>query len=212
MISQEKNEKILYACEHIITNENVLKSNATIWDTFKDNILKQMVLIFNFDFVEISKNFEKFFKIDHKKSDEIYNFIYNPTECRRHWGFLHAMRILKKNVDENYYINVQNVYEKEKIFNEENIKKFENEFEDENKRKIDLNKFYDELFEQKVDKEKIKFYENEIKYIEQVKNKNFPVNVVKEEENKNKNNKNNKNNENKENNNNENNENNENNK
>ena len=97
---KKKNEKIIYACEHIINNENVLKSNATIWDTFKDNILKQMVLIFNFDFNEISKSFEKFFKIVHKNDDEKYNFVYNPNECRRHWGFLHAMRELNKNVDE----------------------------------------------------------------------------------------------------------------
>ena len=139
----KKNEKIFYVCEKIINNENVLKANATIWDTFKDNILKQMVLIFNFDFNEISKSFEKFFKIVHKNDDEKYNFVYNPNECRRHWGFLHAMRLLNKNVDENYYINVQNVYQKEKNVNEENVKiQFD--------KKIDLNEFYDDLFKQKA--------------------------------------------------------------
>ena len=102
----EENKDIKYYCEHIIKNEDVLKSNIRLWDVYKDTLLKQLVIMLNFNFKEISKCFDRLCKIIHKSKEEEY--IYNETELRRHWGFLHAMRFLGKDVNEDFYLSLNN--------------------------------------------------------------------------------------------------------
>ena len=36
----EENKDIKYYCEHIIKNEDTLKSNIKLWDEYKDTLLK----------------------------------------------------------------------------------------------------------------------------------------------------------------------------
>jgi hypothetical protein len=104
--NSEENKDIKYYCEHIIKNEDVLKSNKKLWDVYKDTLLKQLVIMLNFDFKEISKCFDRLCKIIHKSKEEEY--IYNETELRRHWGFLHAMRFLGKEVNQEFYLSLNN--------------------------------------------------------------------------------------------------------
>ncbi len=102
--SEKEENKIKYYCEHIIENKDVLKSNLKLWDVYKDTLLKQLVIMLNFDFTEISKCFDRLCKIIHKSKDE--KLIYNETELRRHWGFLHSMRYLGKEVNEEFYLSL----------------------------------------------------------------------------------------------------------
>lgn len=94
-------ERIDYACNHIIVNDNVIKSNLTKWDSYKDNMLKQLVIVLNFNFAEIAKRFDKLCGINHTKPNQ--EPTYNETELRRHYAFLYSMRHLNNSVGNDYY-------------------------------------------------------------------------------------------------------------
>ena len=38
-------DRIKYACEHIIQNENVIKANKTLWSEYKDKLLVGNIII-----------------------------------------------------------------------------------------------------------------------------------------------------------------------
>ena len=112
------NERIKYACEHIITNEKVIESNRTLWGVYKDKLLKEIVLMMNFDFSKIAERFDKVCRNEKIIiNGEEQETKYNENELRRHFGFLHAMSVLGKEVNSDYYERIQkeNKEQKEEI-------------------------------------------------------------------------------------------------
>ena len=184
----ETEEKI---CSSILNNfkdhskeENNLY-DLTKWDEYKDNILKQLVLFYNFDFKKISQVFDKLCKIKRELNEEGEEIIiYTEKILRYHWSFIHSRRFFGNKTGEEFYI-LNNDENKEKN-NKENIKGEKGEIEVEknlvntininslNKEK-DLDSYFDKLLNQKIDKERTKIFEMELK--ENEKNSNlFPIN------------------------------------
>ena len=185
---KETEEKI---CSSILNNfkdhskeENNLY-DLTKWDEYKDNILKQLVLFYNFDFKKISQVFDKLCKIKRELNEEGEEIIiYTEKILRYHWSFIHSRRFFGNKTGEEFYI-LNNDENKEKN-NKENIKGEKGEIEVEknlvntininslNKEK-DLDSYFDKLLNQKMDKERTKIFEMELK--ENEKNSNlFPIN------------------------------------
>ena len=183
----ETKEKI---CETILNNfnEHPKEQNnlydLTKWDEYKDNILKQLVLFYNFDFKKISQVFDKLCKIKrelNQDGEEI--IIYNEKILRYHWSFIHARRFFGNKTGEEFYI--LNKDDNNKI-KEENCKENKNEIEAEKNlvntvninslnQEKDLDSYFDKLLNQKMDKERTKIFEMELK--ENMKNNNlFPIN------------------------------------
>ena len=185
---KETEEKI---CSSILNNfkdhskeENNLY-DLTKWDEYKDNILKQLVLFYNFDFKKISQVFDKLCKIKRELNEEGEEIIiYTEKILRYHWSFIHSRRFFGNKTGEEFYIlnNDENKIKNDK----ENIKGEKGEIEVEknlvntininsfNKEK-DLDSYFDKLLNQKMDKERTKIFEMELK--ENEKNSNlFPIN------------------------------------
>ena len=183
----ETKEKI---CETILNNfnEHPKEQNnlydLTKWDEYKDNILKQLVLFYNFDFKKISQVFDKLCKIKrelNQDGEEI--IIYNEKILRYHWSFIHARRFFGNKTGEEFYI--LNKDDNHKIKEEDN-KENKNEIEAEKNlvntvninslnQEKDLDSYFDKLLNQKMDKERTKIFEMELK--ENMKNNNlFPIN------------------------------------
>ena len=109
---KETQEKI---CKTILNNfnehskeENYLY-DLSKWDEYKDNILKQLVLFYNFDFKKISKVFDKLCKIKrelNQDGEEI--IIYNEKILRYHWSFIHARRFFGNKTGEEFYSSFLN--------------------------------------------------------------------------------------------------------
>ena len=167
------------------------------WDEYKDNILSQLVLFYNFDFKKIADVFDKLCNI---KRDTDLNGeeipVYTEKILRYHWSFIHARRFFGKNTGEEFYI--LNRDEKSMKLNEDKIEQKEKEKEKEdspkdittdknlvntinvnslNKEK-DLNSYFDKLLNQEMDKERTKLFEMELKEKKQ-KNNSFPINISK---------------------------------
>ena len=167
------------------------------WDEYKDNILKQLVLFYNFDFKKISNVFDKLCKIKRDVNidgEEIP--VYTEKILRYHWSFIHARRFFGKNTGEEFYIlnrDENNNKLKEDENNEHEIIKNDISTDKNlvntvnvtslNKEK-DLNSYFDKLLNQEMDKERIKLFEMELK--EKEKNNNsFPIKIPKNNEEKN---------------------------
>ena len=185
---KETQEKI---CENILNNfndhpkeENILY-DLVKWDEYKDNILKQLVLFYNFDFKKISQVFDKICKVKrevNQDGEEI--IIYNEKILRYHWSFIHARRFFGNKTGEEFYI--LNKDENSKIDNKEKKENRKNEIEVEKNlvntinisslnKEQDLDSYFDKLLNQKMDKERTKIFEMELK--ENMKNNNlFPIN------------------------------------
>ena len=109
------NERIKYACEHIIINDKVIESNKTLWNVYKDKLLKEIVVMMNFDFAKIAERFDKICKTEKKiVNGEEQETVYNENELRRHFGFLYAMSVLGKEVNTDYYDSLRKDNNKEK--------------------------------------------------------------------------------------------------
>ena len=167
------------------------------WDEFKDNILKQLVLLYNFDFKIISNVFDKICKVKRDvdfDGEEIP--VYTEKILRYHWSFLHARRFLGINTGEEFYIlnkdennikikeesqiqkNLNNEITKEKnLVNTINVTSLNKE--------NDLNSYFDKLLNQEMDKEKTNILEMELKEKNDKKNNSFPINIEKNKEEKN---------------------------
>ena len=187
----ETQEKI---CETILNNfndhskeENNLY-DLSKWDEYKDNILKQLVLFYNFDFKKISKVFDKLCKIKREVNEDGEEIIiYNEKILRYHWSFIHARRFFGNKTGEEFYIlnkNENNMKLKNDINENKGDKKGEIEVEKNLVNTIninslnqerDLDSYFDRLLHQKMDKERTKVFEMELK--ENMKNNNlFPIN------------------------------------
>ena len=183
----ETKEKI---CETILNNfnEHPKEQNnlydLTKWDEYKDNILKQLVLFYNFDFKKISQVFDKLCKIKRELNQDGEELIvYNEKILRYHWSFIHARRFFGNKTGEEFYI--LNKDDNNKI-KEEDSKENKNEIEAEKNlvntvninslnQEKDLDSYFDKLLNQKMDKERTKIFEMELK--ENMKNNNlFPIN------------------------------------
>ena len=166
------------------------------WDEYKDNILKQLVLFYNFDFKKISEVFDKICKIKRDvdiDGEEIP--VYTEKILRYHWSFIHARRFLGKNTGEEFYI--LNRDEKNSKLNNDNSNTNERKNNDISKDKNlvntlnvtslnkenDLNAYYDKLLNQEMDKERTKLFEMELKEKEK-KDDLFPINIQKGNEEK----------------------------
>ena len=184
----ETEEKI---CSSILNNfkdhskeENNLY-DLTKWDEYKDNILKQLVLFYNFDFKKISQVFDKLCKIKRELNEEGEEIIiYTEKILRYHWSFIHSRRFFGNKTGEEFYIlnNDENKIKnsKEKINGEKGEIEVEKNLVNTininslNKEK-DLDSYFDKLLNQKMDKERTKIFEMELK--ENEKNSNlFPIN------------------------------------
>ena len=187
----ETQEKI---CERILNNfndhskeENNLY-DLSKWDEYKDNILKQLVLFYNFDFKKISKVFDKLCKIKREVNEDGEEIIiYNEKILRYHWSFIHARRFFGNKTGEEFYIlnkDENNMKLKNDINENKGDKKGEIEVEKNLVNTIsinslnqerDLDSYFDRLLNQKMDKERTKVFEMELK--ENMKNNNlFPIN------------------------------------
>lgn len=189
-------------CENILNNyKNHSSSENNLydlnkWDEYKDNVLRQLVLYYNFDFVKIAENFDKICKIK-RETDELGDEIPVFTEkiLRYHWGFLHSRRFFKQKTGEDFYIinkdeNYKKNEDKENIDINQNNKKIE---EDKNivntlnvnvlNNETDLEKFYDKLLGQEMNKDRTKMFEMELK--ESKTNDDFPISIENNKENNN---------------------------
>ena len=184
----ETEEKI---CSSILNNfkdhskeENNLY-DLTKWDEYKDNILKQLVLFYNFDFKKISQVFDKLCKIKREINEDGEEIIiYTEKILRYHWSFIHSRRFFGNKTGEEFYIlnndenNIKtdkenNRNEKGQIEVEKNLVNTIN-INNLNQEK-DLDSYFDKLLNQKMDKERTKIFEMELK--ENTKNSNlFPIN------------------------------------
>ena len=182
----ETKEKL---CETILNNFNEHPKDQnnlydlTKWDEFKDNILKQLVLFYNFDFKKISQVFDKLCKIKreiNQDGEEI--IVYNEKILRYHWSFIHARRFFGNKTGEEFYIlnknennediNTENK-NKNEIANEKNLVNTVNINSLNNEK--DLDSYFDKLLNQKMDKERTKIFEMELK--ENMKSNDlFPIN------------------------------------
>ena len=185
----ETQEKI---CESILNNFNDHPKeqndlyDLTKWDEYKDNILKQWVLFYNFDFKKISQVFDKLCKIKREVNQDGEEIIvYNEKVLRYHWSFIHSRRLFGNKTGEEFYIlnkDENNI----KIKNDENKGEKKNEIDAEKNlvntvninslnQEKDLDSYFDKLLNQKMDKERTKIFEMELK--ENMKNNNlFPIN------------------------------------
>jgi len=182
----ETKEKI---CETILNNfnEHPKEQNnlydLTKWDEYKDNILKQLVLFYNFDFKKISQVFDKLCKIKRELNQDGEEIIvYNEKILRYHWSFIHARRFFGNKTGEEFYI----LNKDDNKIKEEDRKENKNEIEAEKNlvntvninslnQEKDLDSYFDKLLNQKMDKERTKIFEMELK--ENMKNNNlFPIN------------------------------------
>ena len=166
------------------------------WDEYKDNILKQLVLFYNFDFKKISEVFDKLCKIKREvNSDGEEIPVYTEKILRYHWSFIHARRFFGKNTGEEFYIlNRDENNTKLNIHNSINERKNNDISKDKNlvntlnvtslNKENDLNAYYDKLLNQEMDKERTKLFEMELKEKEK-KDDFFPINIQKESEEKN---------------------------
>ena len=151
-------DRIKYACEHIIQNENVIKANKTLWSEYKDKLLKQIVIMMNFDFAEIAKKFDKICKVEkNKKTEDDNENIYNENELRRHYAFLHAMRILGKEVNSVYYETLLIQDKKEEEHSEKITEK--KELNVDIQKDLAFDDYINQLLSKKVSPEELKEYE-----------------------------------------------------
>lgn len=185
----ETKEKL---CESILNNFNEHPKDQnnlydlTKWDEYKDNILKQLVLFYNFDFKKISQVFDKLCKIKrdiNQDGEEV--IVYNEKILRYHWSFIHARRFFGNKTGEEFYILNKN-NENNIDINSENENRNKNEIEVEKNlvntvninslnNEKDLDSYFDKLLNQKMDKERTKIFEMELK--ENMKSNNlFPIN------------------------------------
>ena len=182
----ETKEKL---CETILNNYNEHPKDQnnlydlTKWDEYKDNILKQLVLFYNFDFKKISQVFDKLCKIKreiNQDGEEI--IVYNEKILRYHWSFIHARRFFGNKTGEEFYIlnknennediNTENK-SKNEITNEKNLVNTVNINSLNNEK--DLDSYFDKLLNQKMDKERTKIFEMELK--ENMRSNDlFPIN------------------------------------
>ncbi len=203
----QKNESIIdkmqtpeKICENILNNfkdhpkefNNIYDLNK--WDEYKDNILKQLVLFYNFDFKQISQVFDKVCKIKREVNidgEEIP--VYTEKILRYHWSFIHSRRLFGKPTGEEFYILNRDEENNNKLNEDNYIQKKEEITTDKslvntvnvtnlNKEK-DLDAYFDKLLNQEIDKERTKIFEMELKENEK-KNNSFPINVAKNNEEK----------------------------
>ena len=185
----ETKEKL---CESILNNFNEHPKDQnnlydlTKWDEYKDNILKQLVLFYNFDFKKISQVFDKLCKIKrdiNQDGEEI--IVYNEKILRYHWSFIHARRFFGNKTGEEFYIlnknnennidinNVNKDKDKNEIKVEKNLVNTVNINSLNNEK--DLDSYFDKLLNQKMDKERTKIFEMELKE-NMINNNLFPIN------------------------------------
>ena len=199
----DENETPEIICQNILNNfdEHPKELNDLYdlnkWDEFKDNILKQLVLLYNFDFKKISNVFDKICKIKRDVNldgEEIP--VYTEKILRYHWSFIHARRLFGKNTGEEFYILNRN--ENNTKLNENEIQQKENSKKDIGADKSlvntvnvtslnkenDLNAYFDKLLNQEMDKERTKLFEMELKENEKDNNL-FPINIEKNDKEKN---------------------------
>lgn len=156
-------KRILELSKLVIENEKIIENNQSIWNCHRDKALKQLVIMFNFDFEGIEKVFERLLGFDNDSDHKVFG----KNELRRHWGFLHSMRLLGKKVDEEYYIKL--VMQKE-----ESIKNKVYQYEKSN------DEFINSLFTTKITSQMMKEYESDLKKlsINTKDNDSFPLNVT----------------------------------
>ena len=189
----QKNESIIdkmqtpeKICENILNNfkdhpkelNNIYDLNK--WDEYKDNILKQLVLFYNFDFKQISQVFDKVCKIKREVNidgEEIP--VYTEKILRYHWSFIHSRRLFGKPTGEEFYILNRDEENNNKLNEDNYIQKKEEITTDKslvntvnvtnlNKEK-DLDAYFDKLLNQEIDKERTKIFEMELKENEKKK-------------------------------------------
>lgn len=157
-------ERIEELSQLVIENDKIIENNQSIWNCYRDNVLKQLVIMFNFDFEAIENRFENLLGLDDSNSE---HKVFGKNELRRHWGFLHSMRLLGKKVDEEYYIKLAT--KKEEMMKNK-VYKIEESNDD----------FINNLFNTKISPKMMKEYESDLKktFLNKKNNDSFPLNVT----------------------------------
>ena len=147
------NQRQIFLINKILSNPLIDEHNGYLWTIFHDLQLYDFVIKYNFNFFEISNKFQNLCNAD-------YKYDYSEDAVRLHWGFLHAMRMMNKKVDSDYYAEKKLIYERKmknkklKEINEEKINALEEKEKEEQKRKeIKENEEKEKLLKKQKEKE-----------------------------------------------------------
>ena len=180
-------EKQTFIANKIIANPKIAEQNGHLWSVYHDMQLFEYVIKYNFNFYEIANRFQNLCN-NYKKYE------YSEDAIRLHWSFLHAMRLLGKPVDVDYYKEVKLRYENKekeltlkaihdekikKLTEEEDIKRMKEEIAKAEKEKNGV--IEDKPKEEKKEKEKQEEKKEEVKEEEiKIENK-VPLPEIKKE-------------------------------
>ena len=173
-------EKQSFISNKIISNPKIAEQNGRLWTVYHDMQLFEYVIKYNFNFYEIANRFQNLCN-NYKKYE------YSEDAIRLHWSFLHAMRLLGKPVDVDYYKEMKLRYdnkEKElslKALHEEKIKTLSEE-EDIKRMKEEMEKAQNERYALVGTKDNTNNKDNKKKEEEEKKKKEEEEKKKKEEE------------------------------
>ena len=173
-------EKQSFISNKIISNPKIAEQNGRLWTVYHDMQLFEYVIKYNFNFYEIANRFQNLCN-NYKKYE------YSEDAIRLHWSFLHAMRLLEKPVDVDYYKEMKLRYdnkEKElslKALHEEKIKTLSEE-EDIKRMKEEMEKAQNERYALVGTKDNTNNKDNKKKEEEEKKKKEEEEKKKKEEE------------------------------
>jgi hypothetical protein len=126
MLVNNDPETMLYYYTKTVENEKVLEGNGKYWSVNLDQILKTLVVLYNFNFHQIEEKLESLMPKNIELLEE---------EIKRHWAFLHAARCLRITVNEEYYTSMREKLPDSNIIHPK-IKKI-SDSEEQNKKRLE---------------------------------------------------------------------------
>ena len=138
MLHNNESDTMKYYYKNTVENEKVLEGNGKIWNSQLDKTLREIVVVYNFNFAAIAEIFKNLFgkKIDRPEE-----------EIKRHWAFLHAARHVNLTVNEEYYKQIRkNFLEDDDVRTEKVLDIIKNEEEEKIKMQRENEKFRNDRF------------------------------------------------------------------
>lgn len=99
----ESKEIDLNLCRLVIENDSIKRSNARLWTVFLDRKLHEYMIIYNFNYYEISNKFHDIIILP-------IRYEFTEEEIRKHWSFLYCCRMVGFVPEETYYANLKGKY------------------------------------------------------------------------------------------------------
>lgn len=93
----------LNLCQLVIENDSIKRSNARLWTVFLDRKLHEYMIIYNFNYYEISNKFHDIIILP-------IRYEFTEEEIRKHWSFLYCCRMVGFVPEETYYANLKGKY------------------------------------------------------------------------------------------------------